>query len=800
MIKNKAPQNREEAEAMLLTALSRADKDHDKEALDAFIQFISQTKLLRDNSQTFSSALTLSDLLQPGHTSYAKYMSGQYDSQRERIEKRCAENQSAARKMILKATHEIEKIVKQSYRATDTVAILGTRIKKSVKVLGQALDKAKRCGLRIYDCPHDIKRGLWETCRCYGTEQVVKNALALVIQMQKVIRLRVSGIHGSWSSANGLYSYVKYAHGSPIYRDDDSGTKWVFIGPEGKWGLWSLAAQLEERKRQRHIHKFIRGEVDPAGECICRANGTVGLHPGLTDGWQQVESSRWVVAKDFVLETFSAKTWAAEEVKIKVAAALLERAQETAAVLRCKGAEVGESRVFNGVYDVADTMRHGQPRWVKRGDQDKYFEIDATRRRWEGKARAETLVRSMGSPGDNPSKAKKWKAWSKHKQAFVVQALVIQVFSRAEWADEQERLDKITAAILIKAGQEASVLVMSGMSGPMGMRCNGTYSLVVGKAQNMRPLYRQEENTDLWLRMGPEGDWIVSNTQDKNKNNSIGYCYSVGRRDTGSNNSDRRFLYPPENPKQILAFDETARPRKWKVVNDGSVDIQLAVRVARYSQAEWASVQAQRKAAEREAVEVAERAAILSVRGATGPHATKINGFYHLSRTKKKLLLVNNRPAYIRREGSGKSNDDQTYLVVGANGKWAFGLKEEGNGDHISALCHSSGLAAAINPTAEPHWFGQKALEIRVLSADEWELLSKEIKARKKFEDDSVAVAKDRARHLILSGVQSRRADHPARDNLVNGTYSLIEGRVHNGRPCYKQVVCNVSATPSIIK
>ena len=137
---------------------------------------------------------------------------------------------------------------------------------------------------------------------------------------------------------------------------------------------------------------------------------------------------------------------------------------------------------------------------------------------------------------------------------------------------------------------------------------------------------------------------------------------------------------------------------------------------------------------------------------------------------------------------------------MGSNGKWVFRLEQGENAIPAMDLCQSTLSPAAVTPAAETRWLGQDTLEIEALSPSEWESLSATIEEEKKLAEDSVAVARDMAAYLCLSGVQSLRADHPARDNLVNGTYELVAGKLHHNRPFYRQVPLHILAPGLIIK
>lgn len=69
--------------------------------------------------------------------------------------------------------------------------------------------------------------------------------------------------------------------------------------------------------------------------------------------------------------------------------------------------------------------------------------------------------------------------------------------------------------------------VLRGATGSNAHHINGTYEKVQDVVHNDRPLYRQLEKDNCWLRMCPDGDWAVSYTENKDHNNNVGWCYSA---------------------------------------------------------------------------------------------------------------------------------------------------------------------------------------------------------------------------------------------------------------------------------
>ena len=69
---------------------------------------------------------------------------------------------------------------------------------------------------------------------------------------------------------------------------------------------------------------------------------------------------------------------------------------------------------------------------------------------------------------------------------------------------------------------------MDGASGDNAWAVNGVFALEEA-LYNGRALYRKVGDPHCWLRFAIGGRWTVSNTKDKDANNSDGWAYSVTR-------------------------------------------------------------------------------------------------------------------------------------------------------------------------------------------------------------------------------------------------------------------------------
>ena len=70
-------------------------------------------------------------------------------------------------------------------------------------------------------------------------------------------------------------------------------------------------------------------------------------------------------------------------------------------------------------------------------------------------------------------------------------------------------------------------VLLVGAKGQQANSINGTY-LPTSEWQNGRQLLRKREDPDKWLRfVQTKGAWVVSNSQNKHKNTSIGFCYAI---------------------------------------------------------------------------------------------------------------------------------------------------------------------------------------------------------------------------------------------------------------------------------
>ena len=125
---------------------------------------------------------------------------------------------------------------------------------------------------------------------------------------------------------------------------------------------------------------------------------------------------------------------------------------------------------------------------------------------------------SDGPPGRNPTYVKRWKVWSNSKGWRVDTTARVTGYKYREWI---QRIKDMNASVQTKARSQAVALRVSGAQEELSMLING-YFILQSDLYNLRPLYRKYPAEDIWVRFGPDGDWIISTGTDKDENSSGG--------------------------------------------------------------------------------------------------------------------------------------------------------------------------------------------------------------------------------------------------------------------------------------
>eukprot|EP00729_Bicosta_minor_P019170 gene19170-biopygen29354 len=200
---------------------------------------------------------------------------------------------------------------------------------------------------------------------------------------------------------------------------------------------------------------------------------------------------------------------------------------------------------------------------------------------------------------------------------------------------------------------------IKGAAGLHSARVNGMYEKVE-EMQNGKPVYIKVGSSGMvccWY--GPNGQWLVSTTTDKDANKYAGFAYSIAAG---------------------LAAPELAA--RWKMsLGGGKWEVQPAVTVAFLSGAE---VHAAKVAADAAAA-AAVAASGFTIAGATGNNAHKVNGAFS-----KTSAMQNGKPVY------SKDGDADIWCYCGSKGKWrvAKTANKDANKGRGWATSFEIGLAA----------------------------------------------------------------------------------------------------------
>eukprot|EP00729_Bicosta_minor_P010761 gene10761-biopygen8222 len=251
-----------------------------------------------------------------------------------------------------------------------------------------------------------------------------------------------------------------------------------------------------------------------SGAAVDNGDGTYSCSYTLPDGAEK---------KEWVLEALLN----GEHVVGSPFALTIEVAVTSLGGVEIKGAAGMFGATVNGMYEKVEEMQNGKPVYIKVGSSGmaccwyapdgKWF-VSPTKHKDANKASGYAYSIEKGLAA--PELATQWKVvlganWE------VQPAVTVAVLSGAE-----VHAAKVAADAAAAAAVAASGFTVAGATGDIAHFVNGAFSKT-GAMQNGKPVYSKEGDADWWCYCGPDGWWVVTDTEDKDANKNAGWAAST---------------------------------------------------------------------------------------------------------------------------------------------------------------------------------------------------------------------------------------------------------------------------------
>eukprot|EP00729_Bicosta_minor_P032589 gene32589-biopygen23372 len=251
-----------------------------------------------------------------------------------------------------------------------------------------------------------------------------------------------------------------------------------------------------------------------SGAAVDNGDGTYKCSYTLPDGAEEKEwalevllNGEHVVGSPFALNVEAAVT-SLGGVEIKGAAGML-------------GTKV------NGMYEKVEEMQNGKPVYIKvgtsgmvccwYGPSGKWYVSSTTEKDANRNA---AFAHSIAAGLAAPELATQWNV-SLGDKWEVEPAVTVAVLSGAEVHTAKVAADAAAAAALAASG-----FTIAGATGGNAHFVNGAFSKT-GEMQNGKPVYSKDGDAGMWCYCGPDGQWYVAETADKDGNKNRGCAAAI---------------------------------------------------------------------------------------------------------------------------------------------------------------------------------------------------------------------------------------------------------------------------------